>query len=167
MKSWHGITSEPPTDIGGAPLAIFRCSKSIGEDGFLIWVTVLFLWRDETRLQKPFRETWQICLGGLKTNQGYIFEFYKILYLFLGKFGMIKLASPKQSYMSLQNSQMYPRLVFRPPRQICHVSLKGFRRRISSRHKKRTVTQIEKLSSPMYSKHRNISRGSPPTSVGG
>ena len=65
MKSWHGITFEPPTDVGGAPLAIFRCSKSSGEDDFSIRVMVLFLWRDETLLWKPFRDTWRICPGGL------------------------------------------------------------------------------------------------------
>jgi hypothetical protein len=42
--------------------------------------------------------------------------------------GVITPASPKQSYRILQNSKMYPRLIFRPPGQINHVSLKGFRR---------------------------------------
>ena len=40
--------------------------------------------------------------------------------------GVITPNSPKQSYRSLQNSKMYPILVFRPLGQICHVSLKGF-----------------------------------------
>ena len=89
MKSWHGITSEPSTDVDGETLAIFQCSKSIGEDGFSIQVTVLFLWRDETRLQKPFRDTWRICPGGLKANPGYISELCNLLYLCLGEVGMI------------------------------------------------------------------------------
>ena len=81
--------------------------------------------------------------------------------------GMITPVSPKQSYMSLGNSKMYLGLVFRSPGQIHHVSLKGFRRLVSSRHKKRTVTQIENMSSPMDLQHQNIARGSPPTLVGG
>ena len=43
--------------------------------------------------------------------------------------GVITLASHKQSYRSLRNLKMYPGLVFRPPGQICYVSLKGFSRR--------------------------------------
>jgi hypothetical protein len=81
--------------------------------------------------------------------------------------GMITPNSPKQSYKSLRNSKMYPRLGFRPLGQICHVSLKGFRRQVSSRHKKRIVIQIKKLSSPMDLQHRNIARGAPPMSIGG
>ena len=81
--------------------------------------------------------------------------------------GVITPASPKQSYRILQNPKMYPGLVFRPPRQICHVSLKGFQMQVSSHHKKRNVTWIEKPSSPMYLKHRNIARGASPMSVGG
>ena len=40
-------------------------------------------------LEKPFRDTWWICPGGLQTNMGYIFEFYKIMYLCLDEVGVI------------------------------------------------------------------------------
>ena len=38
---------------------------------------------------------------------------------------------------------------FRPPRQIYHVSLKGFWKRVSSHHKNTIVTQTKKLFFPL------------------
>ena len=58
-------------------------------------------------------------------------------------------ASPKRNCKRLKNSTMILGLVFRPLGQIHHVSLKGFRKRVSSHRKKMTVTQTKKLSFPM------------------
>jgi len=68
-----------------------------------------------------------------------------------------------QELMDLKNVSW---IGFRPLGQIYHVSLKGFWKRVSSRHKKRIVTQIDKSSSPMDLQHQNIARGPPPTLVG-
>ena len=75
------------------PLVVFRCHKYIGEDGFSVPITVVFLWRDETRFRIPFRDTWWICPRGLKTKPSSIFEIHKLLQVIFGEVNMRTLST--------------------------------------------------------------------------
>jgi hypothetical protein len=67
----------------------------------------------------------------------------------------------KQTCGSLQKSVMLLSLDFMPPDQIGHISLNGLRRRVATRDKTQTGTQMHKPSVALDSEHRVSASGAP------
>jgi hypothetical protein len=73
-------------------------------------------------------------------------------------------ALAKQTCGSLQNSVMLLSLDFMPPDQIGHMSLNGLRRRVATRDKTQTETQMDEPSVALDPEHRVSASGAPPLS---
>jgi hypothetical protein len=65
----------------------------------------------------------------------------------------------KQMCMSLQNFVMLLGLDFIPPNQIANMSLNGLRRKVETRDKTQTQTQMEKMSIALDMGHRVSASG--------
>jgi hypothetical protein len=73
-------------------------------------------------------------------------------------------ALAKSTCESLRNFVMFLGLDFMPPNQIGHMSLNGLRRRVATRDKNQTRTQMEKPSIALDLEHWVSASGAPPLS---
>ena len=63
----------------GDTLFVIQCHKSNGNNGSLIWVPIIVLWKVATYFLKPFKDTWKNKFRGIETKVICIIECCKLL----------------------------------------------------------------------------------------